>query len=576
MRIVLRILTPLASVLIINISLHAQQGTFTDVSTAAGITVSSTYGAAMNDYNNDGYLDIFVADNAGPNVLYRNLGGDSFESVASGLGLASTEISRAGSWADYDNDGDLDLFVANYGVPRLYRNDGSIFSDVELDPTASYNAYCSAWADYDKDGDLDLFVGNFNGQDRLYRNDRLDGFTEVAAAAGISSFGHTRVAIWADYDKDRDLDLFIGRGATFANNTDALYRNDNGVFVDVTDTVGLGGYNTTIGAAWGDFDHDRDLDLFISSWDGEANHLYRNDRGAGFTDVAVELGLADLSGCLSASWVDYDNDRDLDLFISRTQDLGPLLYRNNRIQFSEVQDSVGLGSNISIVGHSWGDYDRDGDLDLFLPARYTANQLFSNNMDGACNWLHVKVNGGSATSRDATGVTVTVYAGELAQYREISGGQGPSTQNTLLEEFGLDDIVMADSVVVDWINSATKTVFTNVSANQVLVVDEVLTDVSPAIGVPDAFELRPNYPNPFNPGTTFSYSLGQQARVTLSIYNILGQRVRTLVKEQQTTGSYQVDWHGLNDSGAQVASGVYIVDFRAESYRKTMQIMLLK
>ncbi len=553
----------------------AQTTTFTDVSTDAGIDLQNAYGAAMIDFDKDRDLDIYVANNAGANVLYENMGDGTFAAASSSIGLSSTSTSRSTAWADFDKDGDLDVFIANRGRQQLLRNDDGVFTDINIDPNASYNAYCAAWADFDKDGDLDLFVGNFDGQDRLYRNNRDYTFTDVTTSVGISSRGNTRAVAWADFDNDRDLDLFIGRGATFAGNTDALYQNEDGFFTDVTDSFGLGGIRLTLSAAWADFDNDRDLDLFLSTFENEPNRLFRNDRGT-FTDVAAELGLADMTGCQGASWVDFDNDRDLDLFISRTLDGGPLVFQNNRIQFSEVTDSLGLSSNISIVGHSWGDYDRDGDLDLYLPTRNGQNRLYRNNTNNLCFWLHIDAVGGEMTNSDAWGAWVGVYNNGEGQWRELDGGQGRSTQNSPTEEFGLGDYPTADSVIIEWPISGLRTILTDVAANQLLTVQEDLTLLQETETLPTEFHLQQNYPNPFNPSTTFDYQLPNDARVLLEVYNILGQRIITLIEEQQTAGNHSITWNGRNDFGQPISSGIYLVRFEAASYQQTLRAIYLK
>jgi hypothetical protein len=214
-----------------------------------------------------------------------------FEPVQPELLALGTSLVNA--WADIDGDGDLDLFVGFNGTPnRLYRNDAGVLTDVAsaqgiADARATRAA---AWGDADADGDPDLLVGFAPGTAsvlRFYRNDR-GHFTDATRDAGFTvDSGAVRQPSWVDIDGDGDLDLFVA----FRDRANMLFRNDNGRFTDVGRELGLADTRKGVGAVWFDYDEDGDLDLYAGNMDGDANALFRNDRGH-FTDVAVEAGVA--------------------------------------------------------------------------------------------------------------------------------------------------------------------------------------------------------------------------------------------------------------------------------------------
>src|SRR5574341_671409 len=236
--------------------------------------------------------------------------------------LFSASGAQPNAWADYDHDGDLDLFVGFRGRPnRLYRNDQGVFSDVAaavgLADTVETRA--AAWGDFDGDDDLDLFVGfaAAGHPAKLYRND-VGGrtFVDVAAQYGIALEGITRQPVWVDYDQDGDVDLFVA----FRDRPNVLLRNDGDRFTDVTAQTGVGDPRKTVGVVWFDMDQDGDLDLFVANQDGDQDGFFRND-GGHFIDVAPQLGMSRPNrgadhGSVGPAVADYDDDGDLDLFVA--------------------------------------------------------------------------------------------------------------------------------------------------------------------------------------------------------------------------------------------------------------------
>ncbi|MDM3870828.1 CRTAC1 family protein [Porticoccus sp. W117] len=296
-----------------------------------------------------------------------------FEPVQAALFAAPG--AQSVSWADYDNDGDLDLAVTFKNRPnRLYKNNDGEFTDVAGQVGWHRNvddARVLAWGDYNGDGHLDLYVGygkDTKTRNRLYRNNG-DGklFTDVAAEVGLDLTGTTRQSSWVDYDNDGDLDIYI----CMRDRYNYLFRNDAGKFTDVSRSSGLRDPRRSVGAVWFDMDSDGDLDVFLANQNGDRDGFYRNDNGR-FTDIAASLDMdrprRPLNvGSTGVGVADYDNDGDLDLFVATYAN--NLLYRNDGGgQFVEVAASQGLDGDFHGVGVDWGDYDNDGRIDLYVNA----------------------------------------------------------------------------------------------------------------------------------------------------------------------------------------------------------------
>ncbi|HEX6165055.1 MAG TPA: CRTAC1 family protein [Vicinamibacterales bacterium] len=293
----------------------------------------------------------------------------SFEQVQPELFGAAG--GQANAWADADNDGDLDYFVAFRGrANRLYRNDQGTFRDVaaEVGLADTIETRAAAWGDFDGDGDADLFVGfaDPKAAAKVYRNDsRGARFVDVAKEIGVNLNGVARQPAWIDYDGDGDLDLF----AAFRDVKNRLLRNDRGQFTDVTDAAGIGDPRKTVSAVWCDFDRDGDLDLFTANQEGEANGLYRQHQGK-FEDVAAAAAVAATprpaaDGGVGPSVADFDRDGDFDLFVAN---YGPsALYRNDGgLKFTDVARERGIDLNGHGVTSGWGDLDNDGLPDLYV------------------------------------------------------------------------------------------------------------------------------------------------------------------------------------------------------------------
>ena len=304
------------------------------------------------------------------------------------------EVMGAGSnftnaFADYDNDGDLDLFVGFDGKPnRLYRNDKGVFTDVasaagvaDTRPTRA-----SAWGDFDADGDPDLLLGFTPLKDasvlKLYRNN-AGSFADATGAAGLAvPTGAVRQPVWIDFDNDRDLDLFIA----FRDRGNALYRNDAGTLTDIAASIGLDDKRRTVGAVWFDYDEDGDLDVAVANMDGDANGLFRNDAGK-FTDVAAAAGVAwggrapklAANGTVRVCAADVDADGRFDLFAAN---YGPLGFFSNRGKgvFEDRSAAWQIAIDSRYDSCAFADFDNDGRLDLYVNGTITGGASWQDSL----------------------------------------------------------------------------------------------------------------------------------------------------------------------------------------------------
>lgn len=310
-----------------------------------------------------------------------------FEPAQPELFAAGTTLVNA--WADYDADGDPDLFVGFNGTPnRLYRNDTGTFVDVAADAgVADARATrAAAWGDMDADGDADLLVGFTPAAGtaaapvlRLYRNDAQPGakarrFTDVTTAAGLTiATGAVRQPAWIDADADGDLDLFVA----FRDRANAFFRNDRGRFADVAESIGLADTRRSVGAVWFDMDEDGDLDLYVANMDGDANGLFRNDRGR-FTDVAAAAGAAwagripkePANGTVRPCAADVDADGHVDLFGANYGANG-LLRNLGGGRFEDVSAAWGVAIDARYDTCAFADVNHDGRVDLYVNGTVT-------------------------------------------------------------------------------------------------------------------------------------------------------------------------------------------------------------
>jgi hypothetical protein len=436
---------------------------------------------AWGDYNNDGYVDLHEE-----NQLWQNNAGTHFTLVQAGYGRSI--------WGDYDNDGYLDLFAFPTRAPaKVMRNvSGTGFAVAYTPGLPMGDSFGASWVDHNNDGYLDVYVGGaFGDADAAVANQQASSFVKAWEYAGLYARGVTP----CDFDRDGDVDIYVSNYWQVPN---LLWLSDGtGGFVEQAAAYGVAGdpnegvgYGHTIGSAWGDLDNDGNIDLFVGNFNhpdigrkSEDSKFFRNQGPPNyhFADESATAGLAWQESFASPALGDYDNDGDLDLFLTTVLDIGSfgienhaVLYRNDGgWNFTDVTTAEGL-FGLSIHENyqaAWADIDNDGDLDLV-----TAGRIYIN-AGSANHWLKVRLEGDGATvNRAAIGAQVRIdLGGGTVLTRQVEGGTGQGNQNELTLHFGLGSRTAPVDFEVSWPGGTTTMVFG--------VAVDGLVEVTPEAGV---------------------------------------------------------------------------------------------
>jgi len=476
------LMLPLASFMLLTVGELYAAEVFTRVSEGPGSGVGNTRGAAWGDYDNDGFIDLFAATAGGKHFLYHNNTNGSFSRVTNGPVAEVSSVGRGAAWSDYDNDGYLDLYLGNSEqANKLFRNNGAgSFAAVNASiVTDSVGVPGVTWVDYDSDGYVDLFrTALFNPLQRLHRNRGNGTFTQITQGAFLTAQGIYVSAAWGDFNNDGRPDIFLPN----VTGPNYLYRNNGGGSFTRVGAPVLNGNSNAASAAWGDYDNDGDLDLFVTcaantgqeSW---PNLFYRNDGSNNFIRItSLPANDPENKGgaSMGCSWGDYDNDGWLDLFVANRSGQNDFLYHNNGDgTFTKVLDSVAVKDAAASWAVAWGDYDNDGFLDLFVGNFEGTNFLYHNNTNDN-QWLKFRLIG-TQSNRAAIGAKVrvssTINGRTFWQMREVFGGDGTMGQNSLHVHIGLGNATNAALVRIEW-PSGTVQELRDVRAKQFLTVTE--------------------------------------------------------------------------------------------------------
>ncbi len=499
------------------------------------IVAAMAGGVAFFDYDNDGYQDVFMVSSTrmeGPpagafNRLYKNVsgndGGRVFRDVTEGSGLQRTGWGMGCATGDYDNDGDVDIYVTYVGPNALYRNnsDGT-FANVGRRAGVADERWgaSAAFADVDGDGHLDLYVANYlvfdpgsppeprrgwkglvvfygpDGMDTvpdaLYRNNGDGTFADLSARTGMNRYYSPGLGVvFGDYDNDGDQDIYVANDGL----PNLLFRNEGDWRLTEVGTPAEVAYSDDgraqagMGTTFGDYDNDGDADLFVTNYSDDVNTLYQNQGGGFFMEATFSLGLGGEAQpylSWSTNFFDYDNDSDLDLFVVNGH-LFPqlldhpsglrypqrnLLYANEGGRFQSLAEAAGPGLAIEKVsrGGAFGDYDNDGDVDLLITNLNDTPDLLRNEGGNHNNWVGLELVG-TTSNRDAIGARVQLFAGGQVQTREVRRAYGYQSQHDPRLIFGLASLKEVDRVEIRWPSGRTQTL-RNLPLRRYLVVRE--------------------------------------------------------------------------------------------------------
>ena len=495
---------------------HAVDGaTFTDVTGLAGVAytqysgsaniytyIDMTGGAAAGDVDGDGWTDLFVTRLDGSDILFRNKGDGTFENVSSAAGFTLSRPTNGAAFGDIDNDGDLDLYLTTTIHNRfyLYVNDGAghfseqaVARGAQIQNNSFAYGQSVAFGDYDRDGYLDLATGDWGNSAavssaRLLKNQGNANpgyFTDASASSGTDQFATSNAfrfsPRFSDLNDDGLPDLAFS--ADFYN-SQLFWSNGDGTFAEGTTAANVGTDHNGMGSTVGDFDGDGDMDWFVTAIQEDpgdpdplydsGNRLYVNNGDGTFTDGTDAAGVRASGWAWGTSFLDYDNDGDLDLIATNGwrdgyhDDDRTTLWQNNNGVFTDVSDASGITDTDQGRGLLTLDYDNDGDLDVFIVNNGGQPILYRNDGGNDNDWLRITTVG-TVSNRNGIGARITVDPDSSIEgdemVHDIDGGSNFLSQSEMVAQFGLGTHAdTVDVVTIRWPSGITQKFF-NVAPN---------------------------------------------------------------------------------------------------------------
>ena len=555
---------------------------FTEMAAELGIDdAGAGWSAAMADSDGDGDIDLYVSNGGsygvGDNVFYRN-DGVRFSDVTQVNGTADSGNGTGVVFADFNGDGHQDMYMSKGGFlppgepDRLLYNSGDgtfVDASEEVGIDEVQASYATAVGDYDADGQLDLYVSKFRGQYNALFHNVAGQFKDERRRRRVISYQRFTgsAAAFSDFDLDGDIDLYASMYGTYD-----LFYAETGDSSYVATQVGDEG--DAVGIAMGDYDADGDFDIYVvnQTW---RSVLWRNDLDTKkFVDVASQSGVENQGSGTGCAFGDYDNDGDLDLFVVNARGANRVYMNRGDGTFKDVAFALGMVDSVRTRAVLLSDYDNDGDLDPYVVNERYSNRLYRNDGDSS-DWLQVRLRG-SESNRNAVGARVTLYAGSRTIHRQVNGTAGMALSSRLVH-FGLGREGRVDSLVLHWPNRRVQRA-TSLPINRRIEFVEGLrpTAVREDNALPEDMQLLPNYPNPFNSETRIAFTLPEPTRVRIVVYNVLGQSVRTLLSSDMEAGRHELTWDGRNDQEINIASGVYFYRLYAKDHVRSRSLVLLR
>jgi hypothetical protein len=552
---------------------------FEDVANDLGTAYSygtSTWGGGVSfaDFDNDGWDDLTFASEEGTEIYFLKNTNGVFNSIILN-GISNVFKTKQVIWIDYDNDGDQDFFVTGFeGVNKFYKNDGNM-NFIDISSTIGFFqsdlfTYGVSFADIDNDGDLDAFISNRDGvsdnqRNYLYRNDE-GTYIDITESSGLSMSSHLSFcSIIFDYNKDGFQDIYISNDKP--DNLNILYKNNgDGTFDDVSEYsgagIGINAMTTTIG----DYNNDGWFDIYITNTP-EGNELLRNNGDGTFTNVAEATATTFNSVGWGAVFLDADSDGLLDLYVSSDFDgsvgsfLSAAFYHQQNNETFIIPENIGFQNDTrKSYTNAIGDIDNDGKPDIVVGNDIEPNFLWANKTVNENNWLKVKLEG-VISNRDGIGNTIEINIDGQSQYRYTLAGEGYLSQNSFYEFFGLGNATEVDYIKVTWTATGETELINNVTANQAIIIKEgsgILS--SDGIVKESSFSV---YPNPSNNGI-FKLSVVNENKVSLQVFDISG---RLITEKNDLKNNDEINL-------SQYASGVYIARFSTDTKNNTLKLVI--
>ncbi len=558
-------------------------------------------GVAVADYDMDGDLDLYFVgqkayDPFNPrswNRLFRNNGDKTFTDVALEAGVRGENIPPtphrvfgtkfSSSWADYDGDGDPDLFLTNIGPEVLFRNNGDgTFDDVtEQSGLQALGEYiensASLWWDFDLDGDLDVFISSWSGKNRHYRNLGDGTFENLSVVSGLDVDVRTWMSMTLDMDENGLPDLYLVND--FGPNLLFLQQTD-GSWVESSSTYEIGNNKESMGAAFGDANNDGLFDIFITNNAIHTHHLnsfYQASSAPPYFERGVELGLGETDWGWGTEFFDVDHDGDLELFAVNGSALendtinrlfNNLLVENGVLEFEDVSESSGTDGLAESHGLVVFDYDDDGDLDM-LVSNWREPLYLYENVTVTGNWLKVNLSG-TTSNRNGVGAKLRLTT-EDGVYHRLNDGVDFLGQSIQPVHFGLGSSSKANELLITWPNG-NQEVFFDVAANQLF---EIVEGSGFAVSTEDQLPHKMDfvaslYPNPVSDSAILRVVAPRTGTYNVEIFDALGRRVSVsselLTADQQLDIDIHVDdaqpgvylYRFVDNNGRHVVSGSFV------------------
>lgn len=538
-------------------SLAAQESAFVDISAELEhFAFGGVQGIAVGDYNNDGFDDFYISADVGRNKLFRNNGDGTFTEVAEALGLDIAAKSKSAIWGDINNDGYLDLYLANLiSNDQLFLNLGDgTFRDITSQAGIENweNPSSVNMADVNNDGYLDVYVSNLAAENILYLNQQDLSFQNHTQSSGTTDTGSSMGSIFFDYDKDGDQDLFLTHDHAEPS---FLYQNDGaGHFTEVSETANANVQGLGMGVDIGDINNDGYSDIYITNL--FKNTLLLNKGDGTFENISASAGIEDYGMGWGTTFVDFDRDGRVDIYVANDSEFSPypnILYRNQGDNtFVAVELQKDISSNAQSYAAVCLDYQLDGQLDMAVANRGAEDhfQLFENaNRSG--NWIGVKLRG-VQSNQDAIGSKLRIVDNlDRIHYRELTAGQGWTGQNSSILYVGLGAAIAIDSLSLSWPSGLTQqlselalnkyyTIVEGELPKEGIIAKPLITATTLPYGKKEELDLAV-YPNPAKDRITFEIRSTQVEDIEFRIVDVLGKLLHTQYIKKEAFWNRQID-----------------------------------